>query len=429
MSLIDFIYGLGIFQGASLFLVLVFIKTTNRQVNLIMAALILVLVFGLAHNWLLKIGYFFNSPGLALLHMPADYLIGPMLYFYGLSFTNAKFHRAQLFHFALAAFTILPTFVFWNMDYEDQLALLKYTWFREGEFSDIDTSALIFPSIWELWITKSLQGNIFSLHLGFYCLLLHKVIQRNRLQLKTQYSSIEERDLAWLAKLNLAIIFYLVMFIVFNRIPRLILTPDDPANFSPNFIIVLIVQIIALVSLWQPNIIHGKQDQSSNDSESKPKEDHNAQEHVEDSKPLAKTEPEAEEDPEKSKYKRSGLTLEVAQEYRILVMKAMNEKKLFLDCELTLNDLAKEVDIPTHQLSEVLNGQLNQNFYSFVNDYRVQYAKELLTTEKTRSMAIIDLAFEAGFRSKSSFYDAFKKATNMTPTQFKKLNATSVSPS
>ena len=63
---------------------------------------------------------------------------------------------------------------------------------------------------------------------------------------------------------------------------------------------------------------------------------------------------------------------------------------------------------------------MNQNFFSFVNNYRIQLAKKLLSDPETSSMPIVELAVEVGFKSKSSFYDAFKKATEMTPTQFKK---------
>ena len=64
--------------------------------------------------------------------------------------------------------------------------------------------------------------------------------------------------------------------------------------------------------------------------------------------------------------------------------------------------------------------QLNQKFFSFVNNYRIQRAKDMLAEPATSGMPIVELALEVGFKSKSSFYDAFKKVTDMTPTQFKR---------
>ena len=125
-------------------------------------------------------------------------------------------------------------------------------------------------------------------------------------------------------------------------------------------------------------------------------------------------------DPQPTKYARSSLSTDDAQRYKIRLMQTMQEQKLYLDCDLTLRDLAEHAGLSYHQASQVINGQMNQRFFSFVNNYRIQLAKELLADPKTSKMAIVDLAMEVGFKSKSSFYDAFKKVTQVTPTQFKK---------
>jgi len=430
MTFIDILYSLGIFQGASLLIVLLTLKGPNRKTNLIMSVMIFVLMLVLAHNWLIQNRYFLSSPVLALAHLPFDYLIGPLLYFYGLSLTQHQFSKTQLLHLIPAAFMLLPALIFNTIDAGTQANILKFLWYKELSYTDINLSQLFLSPVWQLWIKNALQGTVYMLHVGIYCILLLLVIRKNRIKLKTQYSSLEEKDLNWLRNLALALLGYLAIFLVFNRIPVLITMPDSPKNFYPNLTIVVIIQIIAWVSLRQPNIIHGKRDISA-ESGNAPGEHQDkldiGNEQPENKGDAIKARQMAEtptEDSEKEKYKRSGLTLEDAQEYRIQVMNAMQEKQLYLECELTLNDLADETGIPPHQLSEVLNGQLNQNFYSFVNNYRVQYAKELLTNSKTGNMPIVELAFEAGFRSKSSFYDAFKKATSMTPTQYKKQYAT-----
>lgn len=408
MIFIDFMFGLGIFQGASLLFVLLSLKGPKQGSNLIMSIMIFVLILFLAHNWLIHIGYFLTSPALSLGHLPLDYLVGPLLYFYGLSLTHHKFQKKQLLHFIPAALAIVPLLIFLTIPVATQISITKYIWYEEFAVTNVDISQLFWSSVWDFWIRNSLQGTAFVVHMATYCILLLFVIKTNRARLKTHYSSIEEKDLNWLRNLNIALIGYLAIFLFFNRIPVLFTTQNDPINFYPNLALVVIIQIIGLVSLRQPNLIHGRK----------------AVERAEEIAQLTKSDVidnvSDENELFKQKYKHSGLSMEVAQEYRIHVMNVMKDKQLYLECELTLNDLAAESNIPQHQLSEVLNGQLNQNFYSFVNNYRVQYAKELLTNEKTKNMAIVELAFEAGFRSKSSFYDAFKKATLLTPTQYKK---------
>ncbi|MCW8832199.1 MAG: helix-turn-helix domain-containing protein [Colwellia sp.] len=423
MTFIDILYGIGIFQGASLLFALLSLKGSKHYTNLIMATMIFALMLILGHNWLIRLDYFLTSPTLALAHLPLDYLIGPLLYFYGLSLTQEKFSKIQLLHFLPAAIAVIPAILFATISFTEQTDILKYIWYKELSITEIDTTHLFLPAIWDLWMKNALQGTFHMLHVGIYCMLLFFVIKRNRVKLKSHYSSLEEKDLNWLRNLTMALMCYLAIFLIFNRIPILITTPSDPVNFYPHLTIVVIIQIIAWVSLRQPNIIHGKKSREENEQPTATAVTEPANKPVgTESLPLDDKGTGQECDLEKEKYKRSGLSLEDAQEYRIHVMNIMKEKQLYLECELTLSDLAEQADIPQHQLSEVLNGQLNQNFYSFVNDYRVQYAKELLTGEKTKNMPIVELAFEAGFRSKSSFYDAFKKATAMTPTQYKKKN-------
>jgi AraC-like DNA-binding protein len=96
----------------------------------------------------------------------------------------------------------------------------------------------------------------------------------------------------------------------------------------------------------------------------------------------------------------------------------MKKEKLYLNEEITLKDVASILDITHHQLSQLLNERLNMNFNTFVNTYRVDFAKELLV-EKTE-WTVLNIAYEAGFNSKSTFYDAFTKIAGVTPLEFRK---------
>ena len=78
--------------------------------------------------------------------------------------------------------------------------------------------------------------------------------------------------------------------------------------------------------------------------------------------------------------------------------------------------------LATHQISQVLNGQMNQNFFTFVNSSRIQLAQRMLLEPETSSIPIVELAVEVGFKSKSTFYDAFQRATNLTPTPLRALS-------
>lgn len=98
----------------------------------------------------------------------------------------------------------------------------------------------------------------------------------------------------------------------------------------------------------------------------------------------------------------------------------MNESKPFLNAELTLSSLAKEVNMSRTELSQLINNGLNENFYDFVNKYRVEEVKRLMTDPSMNHFSLLGIALEAGFKSKSTFNLIFKRFTGLTPTEYKR---------
>ncbi|WP_161595331.1 helix-turn-helix domain-containing protein [Maribacter aurantiacus] len=98
----------------------------------------------------------------------------------------------------------------------------------------------------------------------------------------------------------------------------------------------------------------------------------------------------------------------------------MKDKKPYLDFELTLQKLAIQTDIPEKELSFLINRYLGKHFFDFINEYRVKEAKDILANHNEKDVTILEVLYQVGFNSKSSFYTAFKKITNKTPTQYRK---------
>jgi AraC-like DNA-binding protein len=103
---------------------------------------------------------------------------------------------------------------------------------------------------------------------------------------------------------------------------------------------------------------------------------------------------------------------------RIRVFMVSNEP--YLNPELTLKDLSLDLKIPERLLSGVINQDNNQNFYDFVNYFRVEKAKRLLQENDSKQKTIQEIIWDSGFNSKSTFNLAFKKFTGTTPSEFKK---------
>ncbi|RKN21727.1 AraC family transcriptional regulator, partial [Aquimarina sp. AD1] len=98
----------------------------------------------------------------------------------------------------------------------------------------------------------------------------------------------------------------------------------------------------------------------------------------------------------------------------------MKEQQSFLNPSLTIQNVSDEIEIPVKELSLLINHKLNQHFYDFVNSYRINYAKNLLSDSTQNKRTVLEILYDSGFNSKSSFNTAFKKETGTTPTSYRK---------
>ena len=98
----------------------------------------------------------------------------------------------------------------------------------------------------------------------------------------------------------------------------------------------------------------------------------------------------------------------------------MEAERPYRNKDLNLPDLAGSLYTTPHKLSEVLNSQLDQSFYDFVNGYRVRDVQQRLTDNQSQHLTLLSLALDAGFASKSTFNSVFKKLTGQTPSEYRR---------
>lgn len=118
-------------------------------------------------------------------------------------------------------------------------------------------------------------------------------------------------------------------------------------------------------------------------------------------------------------YAKSGLTSDKIRILAEKLSKVMETKKPFLNEDLNLTLLAELSETTQTQLSQVVNQYFEMNFYDFVNQYRVEEAKKMLSSPEFNHLSVLGIAFDCGFKSKSSFNRYFKKYTGVSPSQFK----------
>lgn len=119
------------------------------------------------------------------------------------------------------------------------------------------------------------------------------------------------------------------------------------------------------------------------------------------------------------KYQKS--TLSSAQREGILqkLITEMEVNQPHLDTKLTLKKIAEKINVSPHHLSQTLNERLNQTYYEWIAEYRVQAAKDLLLSQKYNHYKLAEIGKLAGFSSRSVFYKAFKKLEGCSPSEFK----------
>lgn len=98
----------------------------------------------------------------------------------------------------------------------------------------------------------------------------------------------------------------------------------------------------------------------------------------------------------------------------------MQNQKPYLNPELSLSTLSQEIGLNRNQLSQLINDGIGENFYDFVNKYRVEEVKRLMVDPQKQNYNLLGIAVEAGFKSKSTFNLIFKRFTGLTPTEYKK---------
>ncbi|PHN06881.1 helix-turn-helix domain-containing protein [Flavilitoribacter nigricans] len=125
------------------------------------------------------------------------------------------------------------------------------------------------------------------------------------------------------------------------------------------------------------------------------------------------------EKPSAAKYSTSSLTPGALVSIAERLEAHMEQYQPYRDNELRLNDLADKLDISPHHLSQAVNEHYGKTFNQFINEYRIEEAKTLLASEAHRQTYIIEIAYQVGFNNKTTFNQAFKHQTGMSPSKWR----------
>lgn len=374
-----------LFAGGSLGLLLTFFlfnKKENIFANRMLGITFLAYSLDIFYAFYTVTELYLVYPSFIGLSGPLPFVYSPALYLYAhiVCENKKRFNPRYLFHFIPLGLILLAgiigSFIFTN---EVRLELMNpYT----------EKNPLII-----------VMRTIIPFYGIAYIILSLMDVKKYHHRLKENFSDIEKLKLNWLT--YLIIVIALVWLLELVQIV-LIDIAGKPENIAYRYIyaaVSLVIFMVTYKSLKQPEIF--------SEIELREKED-------ELSPSLTEL--------EVSSYSKSGLSETKTQEILNSLNDIMEKEKPFLKINLSLSELSTMVGVTTHNLSEVINSRLNKSFYDFVNYYRVEEVKKMLKDEKYKSYSILSVAFEAGFNSKSTFNNIFKKYAGVTPTEFRRTS-------
>lgn len=321
--------------------------------------------------------YIYQIPHLTGLADPLAYCLAPLIYFYTCSLTNSRFSlRKPLLYCFLP---LLVLYLFWIPVYLKSPAEKVDFLFRIFNQED-DILQVAYPyNLFFASVFLALISGFIFLIMSFYKLYEFNV------RIKQLYSSIDAINLKWLKFLLI-----LSSFIWLSSFFSLFL--DSQVFYVMDLVAFpIFIFFISYYDLRQKRIPI----------------------------PVLHHPTETEGKEEVVKYAKSGISEEIAEELSGRLMFLVNQDKVYVKNDLSLQELAYMLDTSTHKLSQLLNEKMNQSFYEFINFHRVQEVMRKLASDEFKHLKVLAIAFDAGFNSKTTFNAAFKKHSGLSPTAYR----------
>jgi len=357
LSLLEIISIITAFQLLMLGFVLLSKRSLKKQSNRILSLFMFSNALLLIY-FLFSILDIFNLPTIPIFY----YLLGPLMYLYVGSMCAKNFipKHGYWIHGVLPVAMVL-------------FVVGKAIFINNGDSDKWDYMESLISQI------------ILHIQIASYIIASLLTIYKYRKEIKNHFSSVEQINLSWLL---LIVVAFTIMW--FTDFVAFIIDISFEGMYVVNYY--LIVASITINMLFANYLVYKGLNHADAFSGIKAPE----------------------------KYSGSKITNEDGARMVDQLKDLMLNKKPYLNPDLTIKDLSEQFNIHHKFLSQIINSQFGQNYYDFVNYYRIEEAKEIITKNNDEKMTILEILYEAGFNSKSAFNNAFKKSTGMTPSEFKR---------
>ena len=360
----------GALQGWFFALVLFFYRSGRSDSNKILAFLLTIFSLHLTEYVAISAGAYQQMPHVIAATLPVVFLTGPLYYLYTASLLTRKFRIdiKRTLHFLPALLCYLIFLPFYTSPAEAKAAELS---------TILEDGYVVFPL--GLFVVMALS----SVQMLVYFYLAYADLQRFETAFKQNAASTSILNLSWLKRISLGFSLYIFLFFVAYFQLFFLRGHRQEVSYAPVLLLAFFIHMVAYHAIRYPGIF--------------------AADGREGTAP---------------KYQKTALTEKRSCEIRDKLLAHMASEKPFLQPDLKLSDIANTLNILPNHLSQVINAELDKNFFDFVNEYRVEEAKRKLLDDRYGHYTILAIALDAGFSNKASFNRVFKKHTGHTPSEF-----------
>lgn len=346
-----------------------FNKRIHRAPRFLIATFIFLHSFFILHICINRSNYYFQYPHTYLMTTWASFLYGPLLYFYFKStITRYKFKLRDVLH-------LVPTVIlFLYLTFEvylftgDSKIQLMLSRIQDG-LNPQDSGKLVLLVVLKI------------ISLGVYGYFVGKIYRRGKKE-----KLVEAKNQIWHKNVFHIHILYVVTYTIYGIV---IIN-----GYTSGIFFDLSVAAMALMVLYvgysaniQPDVFSGVYSYNNRLF---------------------------------PKYEKSGLTPSLSMELKEDLLHLFAHDKIYKENNINLDMVAKRLNTTRHNTSQIINEHFKVSFHEFVNMYRIKEAKQLLLDDSNRKLNIINVAYEVGYNNKVTFNKAFKKDTQLTPTQYQK---------
>ena len=370
----------GASQGVFLALALLILPKSLKRANLYLAGFVFAYTLELFFRFLIETKYLILMPTTVTLNWALDTVYGPLIYFYVKAIRNESNENGKF----ASPHTMIPAFSL-------AIAISLWLFYDESDFiasitGEANSSLILYQWSFALVGLASMTSYLLS------CIFL---LNRHKKQIPNTFSYTDKISLDWLRYLISVLTTLLILYTLFILLDFQSLGMEQIYPIA----MVLVVFVIGFIGIRQPVVFVQHEEQRAPDSL-----------------------PKATKHQPPIKYKKSALSSNEVNSLYIDIKRRVDKEELYRQNNLSLPKLAEQLELPSHYVSQAINQCSGTNFFDFINKRRVRFITDRLNSSNSARMNILELAMDAGFNSKSSFYSGFKNYTGMTPKQYQKSN-------